>query len=195
MNKPISLKGKAMYYNRPLPLAEHFIPLIGDKKAVKIADIGSGPFPITGQYLEGVKVEMHHCDKNDFKEFWQKYGLTPLYPIEHQDMERLTYPDNSFDIVNCVNALDHSIDALEALKEMLRVVKPGGWVYIDCALYQRSDQRKKHYWDALEDGTFVNNSEQFDLKNFGFSIEFIDNHGQRQYNHIIAKHKKTTSDA
>src|SRR3990167_2529974 len=151
MNKPISLKGKAMYYNRPLPLAEHFIPLIGDKKAVKIADIGSGPFPITGQYLEGVKVEMHHCDKNDFKEFWQKYGLTPLYPIEHQYMERLTYPDNSFDIVNCVN--------------------------------------------ALEDGTFVNNSEQFDLKNFGFSIEFIDNHGQRQYNHIIAKHKKTTSDA
>ena len=31
--------------------------------------------------------------------------MTPFVPIEKQDVENLTYPDDSFDIV-CVNALD-----------------------------------------------------------------------------------------
>ena len=189
----MKLKAKAVHFNRPLPLSDYFIPLIGDKKEVKILDVGSGPFPITGQYLEGVKVELYHCDKQDFTEFWKKYEAVPLFPIEYQDMEKLTYPDDFFDVVNCVNALDHTVDAPSALKEFLRVVKPGGWVYIDCALYQHSDQRKKHYWDAKEDGTFVNETASFDLKDFGFQIEYIDNQGERQYNHIIAKFKKDRS--
>src|SRR3990167_7557547 len=184
MNKPISLKGKAMYYNRPLPLAEHFIPLIGDKKAVKIADIGSGPFPITGQYLEGVKVELYHSDRQNFDEFWKKYNSVPLFPIEIQNMEKLTYEDDFFDIVNCVNALDHTLNAEQAVKEMIRVCK--GWVYIDCALYQRTDQGHKHYWDATEEGVFISKTDWFDLNDFGFNIKFIDNKGERQYNHIIA---------
>lgn len=190
--EPVKLKSKAEYFNRPLPLSDHFIPLIGDKREVRIVDIGSGPYPITGQHLVGVRIEIHYCDNHDPTDFWTMVEQTPMFPIEYQDMEKLTYPDNSFDIVNCVNALDHTRDALSALKEMLRVVKPGGWIYIDCALDQHTSQRKRHYWDAKEDGTFVNETDKFDLKDFGFSIENVDNGGERQYNHIIAKLKKAS---
>ncbi len=181
----------ALESNQSLPLVDYLIPLVEDKKEIKIVDIGSGPFPKTGQYLEGVKIEIHNCDKQDFSEFWKDLGEAPLFPIEQQNMESLTYPDNYFDIVHCINALDHTRDALAALKEMIRVCKPGGWVYIDCNLDQLSTGGK-HYWNAQEDGTFVNSTGNFDLKEFGFNIQYIDHHtGRRQQNQIIAKLKKS----
>lgn len=187
---PIKLKAQAEFFNRPLPLEDYFIPLIGDKKEVKILDIGSGPFPKTGQLLEGVKVEIRHCDKFDHLDFWKKVEQTPLYAIEVQDMEKMTYPDASFDIVHCVNALDHTKDALAALKEMLRVVKPGGWIYIQCTPDQHTLQGHWHYWDAKEDGTFTNQTGSFNLKDFGFSIEYIDYGGEKRFNHIAATFRK-----
>jgi ubiquinone/menaquinone biosynthesis C-methylase UbiE len=102
-------------------------------------------------------------------------------------MENLTYEDNFFDIVVCINALDHTEDALKALKEMIRVCKKGGRVYINCALDQHSVRGHRHFWDAKEDGTFVNEKESFNLKDYGFSIEYQDNGGQRAYNYITAK--------
>lgn len=179
-------KQKIKHYNRPLPLVDYLIPMVGDKKEVRIIDIGSGPYPITGQLLDGVKIDVYNCDQQDFGYFWEKYNATPMFPIEVQNMEHLTYPDNFFDIAHCVNALDHTPDALAALKEMLRVVKPGGWIYIDCALIQHTNRGHRHFWDALEDGTFVNEKAKFDLKDYGFTIQFIDNKGERQFNHIIA---------
>ena len=51
------------------------------------------------------------------------------------DMENLTYEDNSFDVVVCVNALDHTKNPLVALHEFYRVAKK--YIYIDCALIQK----------------------------------------------------------
>jgi ubiquinone/menaquinone biosynthesis C-methylase UbiE len=179
------------YYSVPRPLLDYFIPLIGDKKEVKIADIGSGPFSTTGQLLEGVKVEVYPSDQQgDFDYFWKKYSATPTFKTEYQNMEKLTYPDEFFDIVNCVNALDHTVDALSALKEMIRVCKVGGWVYIDCALNQHTVRRHRHFWDAKEDGTFINETGKFSLKDFGFSVEYHDIETEKAYNHIIAKLQK-----
>lgn len=170
-------------------LIEVLIPLIGNKKNVKIADIGSGPFSTIGQYLDGVKVEIYHCDKQDFTEFWKKHNTIPIVPVEYQDMERLTYSDDFFDIVYCSNALDHTKNALAAVKEMIRVCKIGGWVYIECWLDQLQTGYK-HYWDAKEDGVFINKTDRFDLKDYGFKIKFINEHDLRRYNRIIATLQK-----
>ena len=176
-------------YNKPLQLAGYLLPFIGDKKEVKIADIGSGPFSIIGSYLPGVKVEIYHSDKQDFKPFWEKRQLTSVISVEYQDMEKLTYKDNFFDIVHCFNALDHTRNAKEAVKEMIRVCKIGGWIYINCALDQLSTGYG-HKWNAKADGTFTNNIDTFDLKDFGFQIQFIDKGGESRHNEIIATLKK-----
>lgn len=181
------LKAKIEKYNKPIPLVDYLIPLVGDKKEVSILDVGSGPFPITGQLLDGVRVKQIWCDQQDFGYFWDKYKTTPYFPIEVQDMEHLTYPDAFFDIVHCVNALDHTKGAENAVKEMIRVCKPGGWIYIDCALIQHTNRGHRHFWDALEDGTFTNEYGSFSLKDYGFDIQLIDNGGERQFNHIICK--------
>lgn len=159
-------------------LIEVLIPLIGDKKEVKIADIGSGPVSRIGQHLEEVKVEIYPSDKQNFPQ------------IEYQDMEKLTYPDNFFDIVYCSNALDHTRNALAAVKEMIRVCKIGGWVYIECWLDQLQTGYK-HYWDAKEEGVFINKiGDKFDLKDYSFKIKFINDLGERRYNRIIATLEK-----
>ncbi len=178
------------YNSGPIPLVDYLIPFIGDKKDVKIADIGSGPFSRTGQLLDGVKVEVYPMDQSNFDYFWEKYKTKNIFPIEVQNMEKLTYPDNYFDIVHCVNALDHTHDALAALKEMIRVCKPGGWVYINCALIQRTARGHNHFWDAEEDGSFTSKDSTFNLKDYGFKIEYQDNQGDRAYNYITATYQK-----
>jgi len=174
------------YFNKPLMLVDELVELVGDKKEVKIADIGSGPFSKIGNFLDGVNIELYASDRKDFTGTWEKYGFKSFTPIEYQNAENLTYPDNFFDIVYMANALDHTKNALNAVKEMIRVCKPGGWVYIDCNLDQLSTGYK-HYWNAKQDGVFANSHVSFDLKDFGFKIEFIDNGGESRYNRIIAK--------
>ena len=189
LNQHQTVRDSIANLNRPNPLAPHIVKLIGDKKKVKIADIGAGPLPTIGQLLKGVEVTIHRSDNQDFKGFWEKHQVTPAFGIEYQNMEQLSYTDNSFDIVHSANALDHTRDALAALKELIRVCKPGGYVYIVCNLDQL-DTGHKHYWNAKHDGIFTNYVDSFDLKDFGFKIDFIDNGGESRYNRIIALLKK-----
>ena len=162
---------------------EDIVALIGDKKNVKILDVGSGPFSVIGSFLEGINVEITHCDRQDFKDYWEKRQITPIIDVEQQNMENLTYEDESFDIVCCQNALDHTKNAKESVKEMIRVCKKGGSVYIKCWLNQL-DTGYLHKWNAKKDGVLDNYKESFDLKDFGFKIESTD--GDTRNDNIVA---------
>ena len=178
-------------FNKPLLLVDYLLPFVGDKKEIKIADIGSGPFSTVGSYLPGGELKIYPSDKQDFIEFWKIRNQTPFISVEYQNMEKLTYPDGFFDIVHCYNALDHTVNAKEAVKEMIRVCKIDGWIYVVCFLDQFSTGFQ-HYWNAKQDGTFTNNKETFDLKEFGFQIQFTDNGGESRYNLITAILQKKT---
>lgn len=123
---------KLRAFNHDFPLPEYFRELIGDKKSVVIADIGAGSIPTTGNSWPGVEVKIVASDllADEYNEMWRNDRRVILNPVEKQDMEALTYPDNTFDIVHCVNALDHSEHPDKAIREMIRVCKPGGWVYL-----------------------------------------------------------------
>lgn len=147
--KTMSAKEKA--FNHRFPLYGYFSPMIGNKKEVAIADIGAGMFSTTGSIWPGVKVNLYPSDElaNEFMLVLEKYGIVPMFPIEKQVMEYLTYPDEMFDIVHCVNALDHCVDPYKAIKEMYRVCKRDGWIYLrhhfNTAHIQK--QRGLHQWN------------------------------------------------
>ncbi len=140
---------------------------------MKILNIGSGP--VTPGKMPGL--DIIHADQRDYGEF-----------VQTQDMEHLNYPDDTFDLVICVNALDHTKDARVALREMVRVARR--WVYVDCALIQHSTSGGHHYWDAEEDGTFRSEDDHFNIKFYGFTVEFLRNGGERRYDHVVCCYTK-----
>jgi FkbH-like protein len=61
-----------------------------------------------------------------------------LFPIEHQDVTKLTYPSSCFDIAVTQEVLEHVPDLSAALRELGRILRPGGvmlstfpWRYMD----------------------------------------------------------------
>ncbi len=149
-------KRKLGQYNVPMPLPDYFEKMIGEKKSVRIAEVGSGPINTIGNYwLPDVKVEIIASDilQHQYEKLWKEYGATPIVPIEYQDMENMAYPDESFDIVHCVNALDHTEYAASAIGECRRICKKVGWVYFRHSPNQKSRFKGNHYWDIrYEDG-------------------------------------------
>lgn len=74
-------------------------------------------------------------------EFFRQKIIISKYPPEfskHMIMakgESLPFEDNSFDLVTSYQTLEHVDSVSECLKEMIRVLKPGGFLYIKCPDY------------------------------------------------------------
>ncbi len=51
---------------------------------------------------------------------------SPLAEVK-ADITSLPFPDNSFDVVFCNHVLEHIPDDQKAMRELFRVMKPGGW--------------------------------------------------------------------
>jgi len=126
------LPRKSAQFNRELYLPDYFDLMIGDKKEVSIAEIGSGMFCTIGSLWKTAKVKVYPSDAlaDEYNQILKDNGVIPLIPVKKQNMENLTYSDEFFDIVHCCNALDHCTNPLKALKEMYRVCKPGGYIYL-----------------------------------------------------------------
>lgn len=145
------LSVKAKKYEKQNPLHHRLVPFIKDKSKVKIADLGSGPVCLIGSYYKGVEIEVFPSDilADDYKKLLNEINVKPLLKVKKQDMTKLTYEDESFDLVHCSNALDHSPNPYEALKEIVRICKIGGWIYIYHIAHegQRNRYRNLHQWN------------------------------------------------
>jgi len=56
--------------------------------------------------------------------------LNPEEVMVKMDVTGIQYPDDTFDAVICNHVLEHIIDDSKAMKELLRVLKPGGWAVL-----------------------------------------------------------------
>ena len=152
----IKLPHKAESFNHAFELPDYFRPMIGDKKEVWIADLGAGVISTTGNTWKTAKVHLYPSDYffDEYEKFYKMKGIKQFIPMEKQDMENLTYKDEMFDIVHCANALDHCIDPYKALKEMYRVCKKGGWIYLRHIPNEGKNNRYslQHQWNITKEG-------------------------------------------
>lgn len=61
------------------------------------------------------------------------YVTADLYmdDVMHKmDITDIKFPDNSFDVIVCIHVLEHIVDDHRAMKELFRVLKPGGWALL-----------------------------------------------------------------
>lgn len=57
--------------------------------------------------------------------------LGPKVTIQLAEAEQLPFPDNTFDVVTAYSVFDHLVDYRIALREIARVLRPGGIFYAD----------------------------------------------------------------
>jgi SAM-dependent methyltransferase len=70
------------------------------------------------------------------------------YDVRHMDQSFLDFDDASFDMIWCRHCLEHSIYPYFTLSQFARVLRPGGWLYIEVPAPDTSCQHQtngNHY--------------------------------------------------
>lgn len=76
----------------------------------------------------------------------------------HFDLHKIPFSDNSFDVIFCNHVLEHVRDARQCMRELYRVMRPGGWGIFQVPLdagkektledpsINTPEEREKFYW-------------------------------------------------
>lgn len=73
--------------------------------------------------------------------------------VRHEDCERLSFPDASFDLVLSNDVLEHVADPLRAAAELARVLRPGGELFLSIPFdthKRESTPRARRVGDRIE---------------------------------------------
>ena len=121
----------------------------------KVLDCGCGQ----GQYVLGFLAE--GADAHGVEYIGENVAhFAALYPehahrVAQGDIERLPFPDASFDVALLNEVLEHVPDDAAGLREVRRILKPGGWLFVFSpnrlypfethGVYLRSGRRVPHY--------------------------------------------------
>ncbi|UXP34007.1 methyltransferase domain-containing protein [Reichenbachiella agarivorans] len=71
---------------------------------------------------------------------------SPLAKVK-MDIHQMPFEDNRFDVAFCNHVMEHVADDIQSMKEIFRVLKPGGWAIIQIP-----------YFEPIPDVTFEDNS-------------------------------------
>jgi len=122
-------------YCEPLLASQVVIDLMQVEPQARVLDcgVGNGSLSIALDSLMKGPVDFHAIDTSaemlvQAKSVMQHAGLAPH--LQQADVLSLPYEDQSFDVVMAAHVLEHLPDPQIALAEMVRVLKPGGMVFL-----------------------------------------------------------------
>ncbi|MBS1718441.1 MAG: hypothetical protein JSS72_11995 [Armatimonadetes bacterium] len=120
---------------KPQPLGEHLIKLLPPSGPCKVLDVGAGPITIIGTYVPDRESTFAATDPlaRQYAGLMAKFGVTAPVVTQFSFAEDLStrFAPDEFDLVTSRNALDHSIEPVWGILEMLIVCKLGGYVYLN----------------------------------------------------------------
>lgn len=105
----------------------------GPQARVLDCGVGSGSLSIALDSILKDPADFHAIDTSaemlvQAKSIMQHAGLRPQ--LQQADVLSLPYDNQSFDVVMAAHVLEHLPDPQRALAEMIRVLKPGGMVFL-----------------------------------------------------------------
>lgn len=102
---------------------------VPEGSAVRVLDVGSGPLTMVGSASQRYQVAVTAVDPlaDEYNRILTEGGVPVPNPAAKGFAETLDrqFDAESFDLVWCCNALDHSFDPVMGITKMLAVVKPG----------------------------------------------------------------------
>jgi len=136
---------------------------------LRVLDVGAGTCPYRALFS--------HCEyrTHDFKKYkGVKLGNTTEYgTIDYEsEITKIPVPDQSFDVVLCTEVLEHVPEPLEAVREMMRILKPGGCLLLTAPLGSGLHQLPFHFY-----GGYTPEWYRYAAQKFGFEINEISPNG------------------
>jgi 2-polyprenyl-3-methyl-5-hydroxy-6-metoxy-1,4-benzoquinol methylase len=106
-----------------------YLPLRGD--GCSLLDVGCG----TGHWMRALADRGFIVSGVDASDAMLEHAreLNPDATIEQGDVDRLPFPDGTFDYVICIEVLRYLRDPTSAIREIARVLKPGGAAFVTAA--------------------------------------------------------------
>ena len=109
----------------------------------KVLDIGAGGCPHREKF--------NHCEY-----FTQDFSQLADSQIQNQegygkidfvsDITEIPVPDKSYDVILCTEVIEHIPDPISAIKEISRILKPGGTLLITAPLQSGLHQEPYHFY-------------------------------------------------
>ncbi len=116
------------------PYGPPFVELIQNNREKLFLDVGAG---------------LRHT-------YYANVVNTDIYPSVSTDVmcvgEDLPFADDQFDFVFCFAVLEHTMRPWDVAREMCRVLKPGGRIYVDWPFLQPAHGYPHHYFNATPRG-------------------------------------------
>lgn len=108
--------------------------------------------------LNVLHIAPEHCY---LKPFEKQHGTTyitadiesPLAQVK-MDIHQIPFPENQFDVVLCNHVLEHVRDDIQAMREINRVLKPGGWAILQVPFFAPVPEK------TFEDNSIINPRER-----------------------------------
>jgi len=146
------------------PLAEEYCECIEHlpQYEIRILDVGAGPLTVLGKKHPSKRLVIVAVDvlAEKYDELLDRYHVCPAVRTTFAEAEHLTrwFAENSFDLVNARNCLDHAVDPVEAVRQMLLVTKKNCFAVLDHLEKEGEHQRYSglHQWNfAIAEGEFL----------------------------------------
>lgn len=143
----------------------------------------------TSNKLNVLHIAPEQCFHQRFKQQENLNYLTGdlVSPIAdlHFDLHQIPLEENRFDVVFCNHVLEHVNDANQCMRELYRVMKPGGWgimqvpqdfdreiTFEDSSITSEED-RERYYWQKDHVRLFGKDYPNW-LENAGFNVEVFE---------------------
>ena len=92
-------------------------------KGIKVLDVAPDDF-LFQKVFSRADIDYHSIDVSQARN-----------PTEIMDITDLRFEDNSFDAIICLHVLEHIPEDMKAMKELFRVLKPGGWAIVQVPIW------------------------------------------------------------
>ncbi len=165
---------------------EKLVNYFQGKKVNSILDVGTGSgdfIAVLTEVFPEAQITGVDPDTESLKEATKKY---PDVSFTEMSAENLEFADNFFDVASISMALHHLPDIQVALKEMQRVVKPGGWIIVNELFSDNLNEAQEvhkmfhHFRSKIDRLTGINHNETFEkeqilqmIKRSGIQIQLI----------------------
>lgn len=152
-------------------IAQHIEDFPGT--TLKLLDVGAGPMTAVGKRYRGAPIDLTAVDAlaDQYDAFDFPPGL-PLVRTLQCDSEALSrkFGEDAFDIVYARNTLDHGYDPIEAIREMLKVARPGGKVIAA----HLSKEATAENWTGFHQWNFYVDADGFKIANRSSTFALAD---------------------